>query len=68
MGKLTQGERLREWRKQRKLTQKELARRLAIQQGSLAAYENNGRKPRIEIAALIERITEGEVSMRGWAA
>lgn len=68
MRKTSQGARLRQWRKERELTQKELAEKLGIQQGSLAAYETDARKPRIDVAARIERETKGEVTMQGWAA
>lgn len=68
MRKISQGARLRAWRKSQKLTQRALATQLAIQQGSLAAYETEKRVPRIDVAARIERITKGEVAMQGWAA
>lgn len=68
MEKVTQGERLRDWRKSKKLTQEKLAKRLAIQQGSLAAYETGKRVPRLNIAARIERATNGAIAMQGWAA
>lgn len=68
MARTTQGARLRSWREQRKLSQKKLAAELSIQQGSLAAYETNKRIPRLDIAARIEKVTGGQVSMQGWAA
>lgn len=68
MRKTSQGKRLRAWREERKLTQKALAEKLGIQQGSLAAYETAARIPRLDVAARIERVTGGEVAMQGWAA
>lgn len=64
----TQGARLRAWRRERKYSQKDLAERLGIRQGSLAAYETDARVPRLDIAARIERETKGEIRMQGWAA
>lgn len=68
MRKTSQGARLRAWRKAKGWTQKQLAERLEIQQGSLAAYETDARMPRLDVAARIERETDGAVAMRGWAA
>ncbi len=68
MGRTHQGAALRSWRKEREWSQKKLAKMLGIQQGSLAAYETNARKPRIDIAARIEKVTEGAIVMQGWAA
>jgi DNA-binding XRE family transcriptional regulator len=68
MRRSTQGRRLKAWREKAGLTQKQVAERLGVQQGTYAAYELDMRSPRVDIAARIDRMTDGTVSVFGWAA
>lgn len=59
---------LRDWRKQRGLTQSDLATRLGVSGATLSDWEAGKKTPRIESAVRIERVTEGAVPVGAWLA
>lgn len=56
---------LRQYRKAKGLTQEQFAKEAGVSQSYLSEIENGGR-PGFELAARIERITNGEVPMASW--
>lgn len=54
------------WREALGLNQSEAARRLGMDQSYLCKLERGSRKPGRTLALLIERITEGRVSVASW--
>jgi transcriptional regulator with XRE-family HTH domain len=59
--------RLREWRESRRLTQAQVCLMLdGAQQSVYSAFERGARTPKRTVAVLIERITEGLVTVESW--
>lgn len=58
---------LRAWREGRKLTQAQVCLLLdGAQQAVYSAFERGARTPRRTMAVLIERVTEGVVTVESW--
>lgn len=52
------GEKIKKWRKENKITQGELSKRLGVEQTSISSYENGKAKPSLEVFATICQLME----------
>lgn len=57
---------LRQWREQTQLKQRHVAQRLDVDQGYVSAWERGDRRPSLENAVALERLTEGAVCVEDW--
>lgn len=56
------GPRIRQARKQKKLTQSELAHRIGVEQNTISQYESGKREPRLKVIHNIAKATEVPLS------
>jgi transcriptional regulator with XRE-family HTH domain len=59
--------RLKTWRKKRGLNQLAAARAALVPQGAWSMIENGLRRPTLEQAFLIEKLTAGEIRAAEWS-
>lgn len=64
--RLTGGVLLANWRRKKKMSQRDLADELGIRQGTLCDWEVTKHLPRIDAALRIEKLTGGRVPVRSW--
>ena len=63
---MTNGQRLREWRKHKPMTQVALAAKLGVTPSALCHIERGNNGPGLELATLIQLTTKGKVKATEW--
>lgn len=67
MASLSPGSALRSWREQQNISQQEAASRAGVTQAAWSDWEQDRKRPRVQHALRLERITAGVVSVLMWA-
>lgn len=66
MADKSNGERLREWREAAGLTQADAAEKIGAEQGTWGPWEKDKKRPSVDYACAIDRLTVGAVPVSGW--